>query len=48
MEVSMQVSIFSVKHPQIFWESLMSLSSMPETISNMYTHPFNPQLVVRT
>ena len=39
---------FSVKHTQIFRESLMSLSNMPEIISNMYTYPLNPQLVMKT
>ena len=38
----------SVKHTQIVRESLMSLSNMPEIISNMYTYPFNPQLVMKT
>ena len=47
-DVNLMCISFSVKHPQIFWESLMSLSNMPETISNMYTYPFNPQLVVKT
>ena len=39
---------FSVKHPKIFWESWMSLSNMSRTISNIYTYPFNPQLVIKT
>ena len=39
---------FSVKHPQTFRESRMSLSNMSGTISNMYTYPFNPQLVTKT
>ena len=47
-DVNLMCISFSVKHPQIFWESLMSLSNTPETISNMYTYPFNPQLVVKT
>ena len=47
-DVNLMCISFSVKHPQIFWESLMSLSNMPETISNMYTYQFNPQLWVKT
>ena len=33
--------LFSVKHLQTFWESWMSLS-------NVYTYPFNQQLVMKT
>ena len=33
--------LFSVKHSQTFWESWMSLS-------NVYTYPFNQQLVMKT
>ena len=40
--------LFSVKHPQIFWESCMSLFNMSRTVSNIYTYPFNPQLVIKT
>ena len=47
-DVNLMRISFSVKHPQMFWESLMSSSNMPETISNMYTYPFNPQLGVKT
>ena len=36
-----------VKNPQIFWESWMSLSIMSRTISNMYTYPINPQMVIK-
>ena len=39
---------FSVKYPQTFWDSGMSLSSMSTDIYNMYTQPFNPQLVIKT
>ena len=39
---------FSVIHPQIFRESWLSLSNMSRTISNMHTHPFIPQLVIKT
>ena len=39
---------FSVKHAQTFWKSLMSLSNMSRTISNMYTYLFNTQLVIKT
>ena len=39
---------FSDKHPQTSWESRLSLSNMSRTISNMYTYPFNPQLVIKT
>ena len=39
---------FSVKHPQIFEESWMSLPNMSRTISNMYTYPFNSRLVMKT
>ena len=38
---------FSVKRPQTSWESKMSLSNMTRIISNMYTYPFNPQLVIK-
>ena len=47
-DVNLMCISFSVKHPQIFWKPLKSLSNMPETISNMYTYPFNPKLVVKT
>ena len=39
---------FSVKHPQTFRESWMSLSNSLRTISDMYTNPFNTQLVIKT
>ena len=39
---------FSVKHPQIFWESSVSLSDISRTTSNIYTYPFNPQLVIKS
>ena len=39
---------FSVKHPQTFRELQMSLFNMTRIISNMYTYPFNPQLLVKT
>ena len=47
-DVNLMLIAFSIKHPQIIWESLMSLSNMFRTISNMYTYPFNPQLVTKT
>ena len=47
-DVNLMCISFSVKHPQIFWESWMSLSNMSRTISNMYTYPFNPKLVIKT
>ena len=47
-DVNLMCISFSVKHPQIFWESWMSLSNMSRTISNIYTYPFNPQLVIKT
>ena len=47
-DVNLVCISFNVKHPQIFRELLISLSNMPEIISNMYTHPFNQQLVVKT
>ena len=39
---------FSVKHPQTFQKSWLSLPNMSRTISNMYTYPFNPQLLIKT
>ena len=39
---------FNVKHPQIFWESWMSLPIMSTTIWNMYIYPFNPQPMTKT
>ena len=30
---------FSIKYPQIFWESRMSMSNTARTISNIYTYP---------
>ena len=39
---------FSLKHPQIFCESWMSLSNMSKPISNIYTNPSNTQLVIKT
>ena len=47
-DVNLMCLSFSVKHPQIFWESCMSLFNMPITISNIYLYPFNPQLVIKT
>ena len=44
-DVNLMCISFSVKYPQIFWESWISLSG---TIFNMYTYPFNPQLVIKT
>ena len=43
-DVNFMCVSFSVKHPQIFCELWMSLSS---TISNIYTYPFNSQLVLK-
>ena len=36
-DVSLMSISFSVKHPQIFRESSMSLSNMSRTISSIYT-----------
>ena len=36
-DVNLMWILFSVKHPQIFWESGMTLSNMRRTIANMYT-----------
>ena len=47
-DVNLMWFSFSVKHPQIFWESWMSLSNMSRTISNIYTYPFNSQFVIKT
>ena len=47
-DVNLMCISFSVKHPQIFWESGMSLSNMFGTILNIYTFPYNPQLVIKT
>ena len=47
-DVDLMCLSFSVKHPQIFWESWMSLSNMCRTISSIYTYPFDPQLVIKT
>ena len=47
-DVSLMCISFSVKYPQTFRESLMILANMYRTISNMYTYPFNPQLVIKT
>ena len=47
-DVNLMCISFSVKHPKIFWESWMSLSNMSRTISDIYTYPFNPQLVIKT
>ena len=47
-DVNLVCLSFSVKHPQIFWESSMSLFNMSRTISNIYTYPCNPQLVIKT
>ena len=44
-DVNLMCISFSVKYPQIIWESRISLSG---TIVNMYTYPFNPQLVIKT
>ena len=46
-DVDLMCISFSVKHSQIFWESLTSLSNMPETIFIMCTYLFNPQLMVK-
>ena len=46
-DVTLMCIAFSAKHPQIFCESWMSLSNMSRTISNMYTYPFNPQLLIK-
>ena len=46
-DVSLVCISFSVKYPQIFWESSMSLFNMSRTLSNMYTYPFNPQYVIK-
>ena len=47
-DVNLMCIAFSVKHPQIFWESSMSLCNMSRIISNKYTYPFNQQLVIKT
>ena len=47
-DVNLMCIPFSVKHPQIFWELWMSLYNMSSTISNIYTYPFNPQLMIKT
>ena len=39
---------FSVENPQIFRKSWMRWSCMSRTISNTYTYPFNPRLVIKT
>ena len=39
---------FSIKHPQTFQKSRLKLPNMPRTISNMYTYPFNPQMLIKT
>ena len=39
---------FSVKHPQTFRESWISLANMSRPNYNFYTYPFNPQLVMKT
>ena len=39
---------FSVKDPQTFRESRMSLPNMPRTISNMCAYPVNQQFVIKT
>ena len=39
---------FSVKHPQTFRESWISLANMSRPNCNFYTYPFNPQLVMKT
>ena len=44
---SMNIS-FSVKHPKAFQKSWLSLPNMSRIISNMYTYPFNPQLLIKT
>ena len=38
----------SVKNPQTFQKSWLSLPNMSRTISNMYTYPFKPQLLTKT
>ena len=47
-DVSLMCLSFSSKHPQISGESWMSLFNMSGNISNIYTNPFNPQLVIKT
>ena len=47
-DVNLMCISFSVKHPQIFRESCISLSNMSRIISNMYTYPFTRQLVIKT
>ena len=47
-DVNLMCLLFSVKYLLIFWKSWMSLSNMSRTISNIYTYPFNPQLVITT
>ena len=47
-DVTLMCIAFSVKHPRIFWKSWMSLFNMSRTISDMYTYPFNPQLVMKS
>ena len=39
---------FSFKHPQTFQKSWLSLPNMSRTTFNMYTYPFNPQLLIKT
>ena len=39
---------FSVKHPQTFRKSRVSLPNMFGTILNMYTYLFNLRLVMKT
>ena len=40
--------LFSVNHPKTFLELKMSLLNIARIISNMYTYPFNPQLLIKT
>ena len=47
-DVSFMCITFSVKQPEIFWESWMGLFNMSRAISNMPIYPFNQQLVIKT
>ena len=42
-DVNLMCISFRVRHPQVFWELRIS----PGTISNIYTYPFNAQLVIK-
>ena len=44
---SMCISL-SVKHPQAFQKSCLSLLNVSRPFSNIYTYPSNPQLLIKT